>query len=153
MAEGFGNIVYIFSRRPIVFKKLILFVRAIFLNSSFFMFALKNFFPVWLGFVHSIKMCLIEYWFPYGHFGGGSSLRIKEWFSWVCPMRSRPHLLLLSNKTIKSPHLLFYCFMNIYYWIYLLVCGRDNILSDIYGNLASRHWKNNPSYCYSVPNK
>ena len=44
---------------------------------------------MWLSFVHSIKMCLIEYWFPHGHFGGGSSFRMKEWVSWVCPMRSR----------------------------------------------------------------
>ena len=28
--EGVGNIVYIFNRRPIVFKKLIMFLRAIF---------------------------------------------------------------------------------------------------------------------------
>ena len=44
---------------------------------------------MWLGFVHSIKMGFIEYWFPHWHFEGGSSLRIKEWVSWVCPMRSR----------------------------------------------------------------
>ena len=44
---------------------------------------------MWLSFVHSIKMCLIEYWFPHGHFGGGSSLRMKEWVSRVCPMHSR----------------------------------------------------------------
>ena len=44
---------------------------------------------MWLSFVHSIKMFLIEYWFPYGHFGEGSSLRMKNWVSWVCPMRSR----------------------------------------------------------------
>ena len=42
-----------------------------------------------LSFVHSIKICLIEYWFPHGHFGGGSSLRMKKWVSRVCPMRSR----------------------------------------------------------------
>ena len=30
MVEDVGNIVYIFSRRPIVFKKLIMFLRAIF---------------------------------------------------------------------------------------------------------------------------
>ena len=30
MVEGVGNIVYIFNRRPIVFKKLIMFLRAIF---------------------------------------------------------------------------------------------------------------------------
>ena len=34
-------------------------------------------------------MCLIEYWFPHGYFGGGSSLRMKEWVSRVCPMHSR----------------------------------------------------------------
>ena len=44
---------------------------------------------MWLSFVYSIKICLIEYWFPHGHFGGGSTLRMKEWISWVCPMRSR----------------------------------------------------------------
>ena len=40
---------------------------------------------MWLSFVHFIKMCLIEYW----HFGGGSSLRMKEWDSRMCPLRSR----------------------------------------------------------------
>ena len=30
MVEGVGNVVYIFNRRPIVFKKLIMFLRAIF---------------------------------------------------------------------------------------------------------------------------
>ena len=44
---------------------------------------------MWLSFVHSIKMCLIEYWFPHGHFGGGFSFRMSEWVSWVCSMRSR----------------------------------------------------------------
>ena len=44
---------------------------------------------MWLSFVHSIKMCLIEYWFPHGHFMGGSSLIMKEWVSRVCLMRSR----------------------------------------------------------------
>ena len=44
---------------------------------------------MWLSFVHSIKMCLIEYWFPHGHFGGGSFLSMKESVSLVCPMRSR----------------------------------------------------------------
>ena len=34
MVEGVGNIVDIFNRRPIVFKKLIMFLRAVFLNSS-----------------------------------------------------------------------------------------------------------------------
>ena len=47
---------------------------------------------MWFSFVHSIKMCLIEYWFifiyTHGHFGGGSSLRMKELVSRVCPMRS-----------------------------------------------------------------
>ena len=55
-----------------------MFLRAIFKNSSFMLFALQNFFLVWLSFAHSIKMCLIEYWFPHGHFRGGSSLRMKE---------------------------------------------------------------------------
>ena len=40
MVEGVGIIVYIFNRRPIVFKKLIMFLRAIFKNSSFMLFAL-----------------------------------------------------------------------------------------------------------------
>ena len=40
MVEGVGNIVYIFNRRPIVFKKLIMFLRAIFLKSSFMVLAL-----------------------------------------------------------------------------------------------------------------
>ena len=44
---------------------------------------------MWLIFVHSIKMYLIEYWCPHGHFGGDSSLRMKEWVSRACPMRSR----------------------------------------------------------------
>ena len=35
MVKGVGNIVYIFNRRPIVFKKLIMFLREIFLDSSF----------------------------------------------------------------------------------------------------------------------
>ena len=39
MVEGIGNIVYIFDRRPAVFKKLIVFERN-FLNSSFMLFAL-----------------------------------------------------------------------------------------------------------------
>ena len=34
-------------------------------------------------------MCLIEYWFPHGHFVGGSSLRMKEWVCRVCPMHCR----------------------------------------------------------------
>ena len=34
-------------------------------------------------------MYLIKYWFPHGHFGGGSSLRMKEWVSRLCPMRNR----------------------------------------------------------------
>ena len=34
IVEGVGNIVYMFNRRPIVFKKLIMFLRVIFLNSS-----------------------------------------------------------------------------------------------------------------------
>ena len=89
MVEGVSNIVYICNRRPIVFKKLIMFLRTIFENSSFMLFALQNYFLVWLSFVHSIKIYLIEYWFPHGHFGGGSSLRMKEWASWVCPIRSR----------------------------------------------------------------
>ena len=40
IVESVGNIVYIFNRKPIVFKKLIMFLRAIFLNSSFLLFAL-----------------------------------------------------------------------------------------------------------------
>ena len=40
MVEGVGNIANIFNKRPTVFKKLIMFLRAIFLNSSFFLFAL-----------------------------------------------------------------------------------------------------------------
>ena len=44
MVEGVGNIVYIFNRRPIVFKKLIMFLKAIFKNSSFMLFASKNFY-------------------------------------------------------------------------------------------------------------
>ena len=40
MVEGVGNLVYIFNRRPIVFKKLIIFLRAILLNSSFMQFVL-----------------------------------------------------------------------------------------------------------------
>ena len=48
---------------------------------------------MWLSFVHSIKMCFIEYWFPRGHFRGGSSLRMKEWVSWVCPMHSRARVV------------------------------------------------------------
>ena len=59
-----------------------------FKNSSFMLFALK-FSLVWLSFVHSIKICFIEYWFLHGHFGGGSSLRKKEWVSRVYPMCSR----------------------------------------------------------------
>ena len=35
MVEGVGNIFYSFNRRRIVFKKLIMFLRAIILNSSF----------------------------------------------------------------------------------------------------------------------
>ena len=38
MVEGVGNIV--FDRRPIIFKKLIMFLRPIFKNSSFMLFAL-----------------------------------------------------------------------------------------------------------------
>ena len=66
----------------------------------------KTFSLVWLSFVHSIKMCLIECWFPHGHFGGGSSLRMKEWVNWVCPMRSRvklvSSLLLLLGSSFLS---------------------------------------------------
>ena len=40
MVEGVGNTAYIFNRRPIIFKKLIMFLRAISLNSSFILFAL-----------------------------------------------------------------------------------------------------------------
>ena len=40
MVEGVGYIVYIFNKRPIVSKKLIMFLRAIFLNSSFMLFTL-----------------------------------------------------------------------------------------------------------------
>ena len=57
MVEGVGNAAYIFNRRPIVFKKLIVF-ESYFLNTSFMLFALSNFFLVWLSFLHSIKMCL-----------------------------------------------------------------------------------------------
>ena len=38
MVEGVGNIDYIFNRRPIVFKKMIMFLRAIFKNISFMPF-------------------------------------------------------------------------------------------------------------------
>ena len=48
---------------------------------------------MWFSFVHSIKMCLIEYWFPHGHFVDGSSLRMKEWVIWVCPIRSRVRIV------------------------------------------------------------
>ena len=40
MVKGVGNIVYIFNRRPIVFKKLIMFFESNFLSSSFMLFAL-----------------------------------------------------------------------------------------------------------------
>ena len=40
MVEGVGNTVYIFNRRPIVFKKLIMFLNAIFFNSSIMLFDL-----------------------------------------------------------------------------------------------------------------
>ena len=90
MVEGVGNIVYIFNRKPIVFRSWLCFWEQFLKNSSFMLFALKKrFFLVWLSLVHSIKMCLIEYWFPHGHFGRGSSLRMKEWVSRVCPMYSR----------------------------------------------------------------
>ena len=51
-------------------------------------------------------MCLIEYWFPHGHFWGVSSLRMKEWVSWVCPMHSRVRvvssLLVLLGSSLLS---------------------------------------------------
>ena len=40
MVEDVGNIVNIFNKRPIVFKKLIIFLKVISLNSSFMLFAL-----------------------------------------------------------------------------------------------------------------
>ena len=61
---------------------------------------------MWFSFVHSIKMCLIEYWFPHGHFGEGSSLRMKEWVSRVCPMRVQVRvvssLLVLLGSSLLS---------------------------------------------------
>ena len=75
MVEGVVNV------RPIVFKKLILFFRAIFKKYSLHAVRLVKLFPG-VEFVHSIKMCLIEYWFPYWHFGGGSFLKMKEWAFW-----------------------------------------------------------------------
>ena len=66
----------------------------------------KTFFLVWLSFVHSIKKCLIKYWFPHGHFVRGFSLRMQEWVSWVCPMHSRVRvvssLLALLGSTFLS---------------------------------------------------
>ena len=43
--EGVGNIVYIFNRRPIVFKKLIMFLRAIFFKSFLHAVCLIKLFP------------------------------------------------------------------------------------------------------------
>ena len=44
-------------------------------------------------FVHSIKICLIVWWFPHGHLGGGSSFRIKSCVNLVCPIRSRERMV------------------------------------------------------------
>ena len=40
MVEGVGNIVYIYNKMPIVFKKLITFLSAFFFNISFMLFVL-----------------------------------------------------------------------------------------------------------------
>ena len=62
MVEGVGNTAYIFNRRPIVFKKLIMFLRGFFKIVSSCCSLYKTFFLVWLSFVYSVKMCFFEYW-------------------------------------------------------------------------------------------
>ena len=72
IVEGVSNIVYIFSRRPIVFKKLIMFLRAIFKNSSFMLFALKKLFPGGVEFCafyqNVLDWVLISTWTFWGRF-------------------------------------------------------------------------------------
>ena len=52
MVKVVGNIVYIFNRRSVVFKKLIMFWGAFKKNSSFMLFVLLNAFLVWLNYEH-----------------------------------------------------------------------------------------------------